>query len=58
MQSEVLLAIGENIKVGDKVLTVVDIDGDEIIFRVDSSIPHANKQSVQEKTNNLPRNPR
>jgi hypothetical protein len=58
LQSDFLLAIGDNIQVGNKVLTVVDIDGEEIIFRVDSLNHPTHRQSVQEKRDDLPRNPR
>lgn len=34
-QSEVELAIGDSVRVEDHLLTVIDIHGDEITFRLD-----------------------
>lgn len=34
-QSDVELAIGDSVRVQDHVLTVIDIHGDEITFRLD-----------------------
>lgn len=36
---EMELSIGDTIQVGDQFLTVVDIDGDEILFQLDSGNP-------------------
>lgn len=34
-ESGIELAIGESLRMADQVLTVLDIHGDEIIFRID-----------------------
>lgn len=33
------LSIGDTIQIGDQFLTVVDIEGDEILFQLDSEDP-------------------
>ena len=33
------LSIGDTIQIGDQFLTVVDIEGDEILFQLDSEAP-------------------
>lgn len=43
-QSDVELAIGDSVRVKDHVLTVIDIHGDEITFRLD----HADETDVTE----------
>lgn len=58
MTSDFLLEIGENIQVGNKVITVIDIEGDEIIFRVESLNKSLGKQLSPESKMGLPRNPR
>ncbi|QDT27414.1 hypothetical protein Enr10x_27310 [Gimesia panareensis] len=37
--SDVELSIGDTIQVGDQFLTVVDIEGDEILFQLDTENP-------------------
>ncbi len=34
-ESEVELSLGETVQIGDYSVTIIDIDGDEIQFRVD-----------------------
>ncbi|WP_417396125.1 hypothetical protein [Gimesia chilikensis] len=36
---ELELSIGDTIQVGDQFLTVVDIEGDEILFQLDTDNP-------------------
>ncbi|WP_145214815.1 hypothetical protein [Gimesia alba] len=36
---EIELSIGDTIQVGDQFLTVVDIEGDEILFQLDTGNP-------------------
>lgn len=36
-ESRVELSVGDSIRVDDQILTVIDIHGDEITFRVDSA---------------------
>lgn len=36
---ELELSIGDTIQVGDQFLTVVDIEGDEILFQLDNENP-------------------
>ncbi|QDU09492.1 hypothetical protein V202x_28670 [Gimesia aquarii] len=36
---ELELSIGDTIQIGDQFLTVVDIEGDEILFQLDSGDP-------------------
>lgn len=36
---EIELSLGDTIQVGDQFLTVVDIEGDEILFQLDSGDP-------------------
>ena len=36
---EIELSIGDTIQVGDQFLTVVDIEGEEILFQLDSGNP-------------------
>ena len=35
-QHELELSVGDTVQIGDMLVTVVDIDGDEVSFRVDS----------------------
>ena len=36
-QHEVELSVGETIRIGDYCLTVIDIEGEEIAFRIDAA---------------------
>jgi hypothetical protein len=35
-ERELELSVGDTVQIGDTLVTVVDIDGDEVTFRVDS----------------------
>ncbi|WP_298868947.1 hypothetical protein [uncultured Gimesia sp.] len=43
-KTEMELSIGDTIQVDDQFLTVVDIDGDEILLRIDSEDPQEPKK--------------
>ena len=46
---EMELSIGDTIQVGSQFLTVIDIEGDEILFQLDSEAPQEpNKTSAQD----------
>ncbi|QDU49754.1 hypothetical protein Pan110_20930 [Gimesia panareensis] len=48
--SDVELSIGDTIQVGDQFLTVVDIEGDEILFQLDTENPAERDTSSRSNT--------
>ena len=48
--TEMELSIGDTIQVGNQFLTVIDIEGDEILFQLDSEDPQeSNHKSAQDR---------
>ena len=45
-KTEMELSIGDTIQVDDQFLTVVDIEGDEILLRLDSEDPQEPKKTL------------
>lgn len=56
LESGVELAIGESVQMADRILTVVDIQGDEITFRVDyiDEFPGGDLAALDHKIYQLP----
>lgn len=48
-------AVGDSLQLGDCILTVVDIDGDEVSFRVDQFVPTGSAAPFAQEINFLPR---
>ncbi len=49
-KTEMELFIGDTIQVGDQFLTVVDIEGDEILFRLDAEDPQELKKIMAQES--------
>jgi len=40
-EHEMVLSVGDTLFIGDQIVTVIDIDGDEISFRIEQTLPPA-----------------
>ncbi len=48
---EMELSIGDTIQIGNQFLTVVDIEGDEILFQLDSGDPQEPNSKLETDSN-------
>lgn len=44
-EHELELAVGETLRIGDCFLTVIDVDGDDVSFRIDPARPQSASES-------------
>ncbi len=54
-KTEMELSLGDTIQVGNQFLTVIDIEGDEILFQLDSELPPEPKSNLMQDTNSRSR---
>jgi hypothetical protein len=46
-EHEMVLSVGDTLFIGDQIVTVIDIDGGEISFRIEQALPPAEATADQ-----------